>query len=273
MFHQRIRMSDANGLNSFQDRMEAVFQIVTRQGSARVSELQEILGVSDMTIRRCLNAMASDGLIRRVHGGAAAIEGGESRFMIMRNSLNTNVKALLANRAIEFIPENGSVYLDSGTTCFAVAKRLATSGKTVNIITDSIKITRELQGIRNLTTMLLGGTLCDDMTTLDGPLTAEAAGRITLDICLFSADSFNEERIDNKYLAGAMTKKIVISRSGKSMCICDSSKYNKRCCFMFCGWDEVDMLLTDSHLPPKARRAIADKGVEVHTVAEAAPPS
>ncbi|MDR1745371.1 MAG: DeoR/GlpR family DNA-binding transcription regulator [Planctomycetota bacterium] len=262
-------MSDTNGLNSFQDRMETIFQIVSKQGSARVADLQDILGVSDMTIRRCLNAMASDGLIRRVHGGAASIEGAESRFMVMRNSLNANIKALLADRAIGFIPENGSVYLDSGTTCFAVAKRLATSGKTITIITDSIKITRELQGVRNLTTTLLGGMLCDDMTTLDGPLTAEAAGRITLDICLFSADSFNAERLDNRYLAGAMTKKIVIARSDRSLCICDSSKYNKRCCFMFCGWDEVDMFLTDSYLPPKARRAIAEKGVEVHIVSEA----
>lgn len=261
-------MNDSSASNSFQDRMEAIFQIVSRQGTARVTELQEVLGVSDMTIRRCLNAMAADGLIRRVHGGAAAIDGGESRFMIMRNSLNTNVKELLANRAIDFMPEGGSVYLDSGTTCFAVAKRLATAGKRINIITDSIKITRELQGVRHLTTMLLGGILCDDMTTLDGPLTAEAASRISLDICLFSADGFNEERLDNKYLAGAMTKKIVISRSQRSMCICDSSKYNKRCCFMFCGWDEVDLFLTDSYLPPKARRAIADKGVEVHIVAE-----
>lgn len=261
-------MSESEVSNPFQDRMEAIFQIVSRQGTVRVAELQEILGVSDMTIRRCLNAMASDGLIRRTHGGAAAIDGGESRFMIMRNSLNTNVKALLANRAIDFMPENGSVYLDSGTTCFAVAKRLATSTKKINIITDSIKITRELQGQRHLTTMLLGGTLCDDMTTLDGPLTAEAASRISLDICLFSADGFNEERLDNKYLAGALTKKIVISRSHRSMCICDSSKYNKRCCFMFCGWDEVDLFLTDSYLPPKARRAISDKGVEVHVVSE-----
>lgn len=263
-------MNTTNNSNSFQQRMEAIFQIVRKQGSARVAELQEMLGVSDMTIRRCLNAMASDGLVRRTHGGAAAIEGGESRFMHIRHSLNTNIKAILADRAVDFIPENGSVFLDSGTTCFAVAKRLAAGDKKVNLITDSIKITREVQGARHLTTTLLGGNLCDDMTTLDGPFTAEAASRISLDICLFSADGFNEERIDNKYLAGAMTKKIVISRSQRSMCICDSSKYRKTCCFMFCGWDEVDVFLTDSYLPPHARRAIADKGIEVHVVTEPA---
>lgn len=263
-------MDDNNTFNSFQKRMEAIFQIVSRQGSVRVAELQERLGVSDMTIRRCLNAMAADGLVRRTHGGAAAIEGGESRFMVFRHSLNTNVKTLLAERAYDFIPENGSVYIDSGTTCFAVAKRLAAGEKRVNLITDSIKICREVQGARHLTTMLLGGTLCDDMTTMDGPFAAEAASRVSLDIALFSADGFNEERLDNKYLAGAMTRKIIISRSQRTLCICDSSKYRKSCCFMFCGWDEVDMFLSDSYLPAQARRAISEKGVEVHIVSELA---
>ena len=260
-------MQETSTSNTFQERMEAIFQILSRQGTVRVTELQDLLGVSDMTIRRCLNAMAADGLIRRTHGGAAAIDGGESRFMQMRNNLNTNVKALLADRAVDLMPEGGSIFLDSGTTCFAVAKRLAAGTKRMNVFTDSIKITRELQSVRYLHTILLGGTLCDDMTTLDGPLTAEAASRISLDLCLFSADGFNEERLDNKYLAGATTKKIVISRSQRSMFICDSSKYSQRCCFMFCGWDEVDIFLTDSFLPAAARRVIAEKGVEVHVVA------
>ncbi len=263
-------MNELNASGPPQDRMEAIFQILSKQGTVRVNELQELLGVSDMTVRRCLNAMAADGLIRRIHGGAACIDGGETRFMQFRNTLNTNVKAALANRAVDFMAEGGSVFLDSGTTCFAVAKRLAAGSQRMNVFTDSIRVTRELQNAKHLTTILLGGTLCDDMTTLDGPMTAEAASRISLDLCLFSADGFNEERLDNKYLAGAMTKKIVISRSQRSMFICDSSKYDKRCCFMFCGWDEVDIFVTDDHLPLNVRAAITDKGVDVQSVAVAA---
>ncbi len=264
-------MNDPNTLNPLQDRMVAIFQILSKQGTVRVTELQELLGVSDMTVRRCLNAMAADGLIRRLHGGAATVEGGESRFMQFRNTLNTNVKASLANRAVDFMVEGGSVFLDSGTTCFEVAKRLAAGNQRMNVFTDSIKVTRELQSSRHLTTILLGGTLCDDMTTLDGPLTAEAASRISLDLCLFSADGFNEDRLDNKYLAGAMTKKIVISRSQRSMFICDSSKFDKRCCFMFCAWDEVDIFLTDANLPVKVRKSIAEKGVDVQVASELSP--
>lgn len=262
-------VSEPGDASAFQGRMEAIFQILTKRGSIRVVELRQMLGVSDMTIRRCLNAMAADGLIQRYHGGAKAIQGAETRFRIVRNALNANVKALLAGKAIEFVPDNGSIYVDSGTTCFAMVKRLAASGKKLNLVTDSFNVVRELQKARNITATLLGGNLCDDMTTLEGPIAVEAASRVTLDACFFSADAFNEDRLDIKYLAGATTRKILLSRSERKICLCDSSKYNRRCCFMFCDWDGVDMLLTDALLPEGAKKAIAKKGVRVVTVTEA----
>lgn len=259
-------MRNDNGLQSHQERMEMIFQMLKTQRRVKVAELQEVLGVSDMTVRRCLNVMASDGLLKRVHGGAVAIEEGETRFVQLRNSINIDIKDRLAARALDFIPENGSVFLDSGTTCFAVAKRLATTGKKCNVVTDSIKILKELQGVRHLSTMILGGSLSDDMTTIDGAFTVESAARVSMNICLFSADGFNDEQLENKFLTGAMTKKILISRATRSMCIADSSKYGHLCCFRFCGWEDVDMLLTDSGLPERADRAISRQGVEIHVV-------
>jgi DeoR/GlpR family transcriptional regulator of sugar metabolism len=270
MDKEAMSIDDSIASSSHQERMKVIFQILSQKRTVRVAELQDRLGVSDMTVRRCLNAMAGDGLIRRFHGGAAAIEGGATRFLQIRHSLNTNIKTLLADRAMDFLHEGGSVFLDAGTTCFTVAKRLAAGSKKMNVFTDSLNVARALQRARHLNTMLLGGTLCDDLTTVEGPLTIDAASRINLDICLFSADAFNEEHLAYKYLAGAMTKKMVIPRSRKSMFICDSSKYNQRRCFMFCGWEEVDIFLTDSFLPAKARRAIVERGVELHVVSEPA---
>ncbi len=262
--------NNASENGSYRERMEAVYQLLVKKGSMRVVELQEILGVSDMTVRRCLNAMAADGLIRRFHGGAVLIEDAESRYSAMRHHLNTNIKALLAEKALEFMPENASIYLDSGTTCFAIVKRLAASDKKVNIITDSFKVVHELKSASTINATLLGGNLSDDMTTLDGPFAADAASRVTLDVCFFSADSFDEERLDNKYLGGATTRKILLSRSNRKIFVADSTKYTRRCCFLFCGWDDVDIFLTDSFLPVPAKKSIAGKGVEIITVSEPA---
>lgn len=264
-------MTDSNENASYRERMEAIFQILSKQGSARVVELQELLGVSDMTVRRCLNAMAADGLIRRFHGGAVFSEDAQSKFSARRYHLNTNIKALLADKAMEFMPENGSVYFDSGTTALAIAKRLASSGRKMNVITDSFKVVHELKNASTVNATLLGGALCDDMTTLDGPIAAETASKFALDVCYFSADSFDEERIANKYLFGATTRRILLARSKLKVFVADSSKYTKHCCFMFCGWDDINVFLTDIFLPASAKKAIAGKGVEVVTVAESVP--
>lgn len=253
-------------IDSHQDRMAVIFNELRKNRIAKVSDLQQLLGVSDMTVRRCLNIMAAEGLVKRVRGGAMAIEGNETKFMLDRNELNAEIKAQLAIHTMRFIPENASIYLDSGTTCLAVAKRLADSGKRCNVVTDSIKVLFELKGAKNVNAMLFGGSLCDDMTTVDGSFTADAAERMSMDVCMFSSDSFNNEQMDQKYLAGVMTKKILLRRSQRRICICDSSKYNRRCCFRFCGWEDVDVLITDTGLPEVGRRVIADKGVAIELV-------
>ncbi len=253
------------------ERMEAIFNVLAQRGSVRVVELQQILGVSDMTVRRCLNAMEADGLIRRYHGGAVFSEDAHSRFSAMRYHLNTKIKELMAQKAMDLMPESSSIYLDSSTTSLAVAKCLASSGKKMNVITNSYNVTSELKSSHAVSATLLGGALCDDMTTFDGPFAAEAATKVALDVCFFSADSFDEDRIENKYLFGATPTRILLPRSKKKILIADSSKYAKHCCFMFCGWDEVDIFLTDSFLPAKAKKTIAGKGVEIVIVTESVP--
>lgn len=254
--------------SSSQERNELIIRMLESRGSIKVSELQEILGVSDMTVRRCLNEMANDGLIKRVHGGAMALDVNENShaFMERRTQSNSEIKEMLAKKAIQIAADATSVFLDAGTTCFCIAKELAASGRKLMVITDSIRVLQELQNAHAIDCMILGGGLADDLTTVEGPLTIETASKIHVDVCIFSADGFNDEQIENQYLNGALTKKIMIQRAGRSLFVADSSKCNKKRCFSFCGWDEVDAFLSDSNLPGAIRACIASKGVETHLV-------
>jgi DeoR/GlpR family transcriptional regulator of sugar metabolism len=173
---------------------------------------------------------------------------------------------LLAARVQSFIPDGGSIYLDGGTTCYEVAKQLLSSNKKCTVITDSIAIPRELLGKSGVDVILLGGQLSADGNTLDGPLTAEIAARMSVDLCVISCDGFNNERLEVQGLAGAQTKKLMLQTAALSLCVTASYKYSKQRCFHFCGWEEVDMFLTDSDLPEAARKAIGKHGVEIHVV-------
>ena len=248
------------------ERNERIYQVLKERRTMRIAEFQEYLGVSDMTVRRSLNEMASEGLIRRVHGGAMAIEEKDDHSFQTRCNQNREMKIALAKKAVEFIPENGSVYLDAGSTCLAVAKALATDGRKCIVITDSILVLQELQGSATVEAMILGGTLAGDKVTVDGALTVETAEKISVGLSIFSANAFDDEQMENQFLTGALTKKIFIERAARSMFIADSSKYGKQSCFRFSGWEDVDILLTDSGLPDAAAAAIRGKDVEVHLV-------
>ena len=248
------------------ERNELIFQILKEKRSMKVAEFQKYLGVSDMTVRRSLNEMASEGLIERVHGGARAIDiVGENSFQI-RSAQNREIKIALAKKAVELIPDNSCVYIDAGSTCFTLAKQLAASGKKCIVITDSILVIQELQGSNNIEAMILGGTLRNDKVTVDGALTVENAGNLAVDLCVFSANGFNDEQMENQFLTGALTKKIIIQRAAKRLFIADSSKYGKQKCFRFCGWEDVDIFLCDAKLPEQAAEVIKAKNIEIHLV-------
>lgn len=248
------------------ERNKLIYKMLQERQSVTVSEFQKYLGVSDMTVRRSLNEMASLGLIRRVHGGAEAIEEPPVNVYYSRSVQNRAIKAVMARRAVELIPANGSVYLDAGSSCFAVGQELNACGKPCIVITDSIKLLQELQGSPTLETMILGGALSGDQVTVDGALTAETASRVAVDLCIFSANGFNVEQMENQFLTGAVTKKILIERAAKSMFIADSSKFDLPCCFRFCGWDDVDIFLTDTGMPESALKKIREQNVEIHQV-------
>lgn len=247
------------------DRNETILDLLRKRRTIKISELQEMLGVSDMTVRRCLNELAAEGYLKRVHGGAVIIDPWEKELTFHRRvNENIDVKLALAARALTFIPDGGSVYLDGGTTCYEIAKKMSVRNNRCTVITDSIAIVREFFEKSNIDAILLGGKLADDGNTLDGPIAQDTASRMSVDLCIVSCDSFNRQSLQTQSLTGAQAKRVMTQRSALSMCVTASNKYGKNHCFHFCDWQDVDMFLTDRDLPHEAREAVEAAGVEIH---------
>src|SRR4051794_41610114 len=107
-------------------RQERILEEVRVRGGARVSDLVELLAVSDMTVRRDIEALARRGLVTRVHGGATAVSahsaeepGFEAKFL-----LQTTQKAAIAAAAASLVAPGASVAISAGTTTYAVAPGL-----------------------------------------------------------------------------------------------------------------------------------------------------
>lgn len=259
-------MAEKRNSRATQDRNHLIGEMLRLKGRLSVAELQDILGVSDMTVRRCLNEMAAEGLLRRVHGGAAAIEPGHAKLLFNARTVeNHEYKTALAKVAVRFIPAGCSIYLDSGTTCYEIARHIP-EGLNCFVVTDSISIVKELRGRPGVEAILLGGQLADDDNTMDGPLAAENASRMAVDMCMISTGSFTTLHLQNNVLTSMLTKKIMIGNSNKNICVADADKFNKTKFMRFCEWEQISLFITDSRLPREAREAIAEKGVEIHIV-------
>lgn len=262
-------MSRANRVAARQERNRRIYNLLREKRTIKVAELQALLGVSDMTIRRCLNEMANDGLLRRVHGGAAALHVADISVPFQTKLMaNQEKKMAIARKAADSLPVGGSVFLDGGTSSYEIARHLAAAGRPCLVVTDNLAIFLELSRKTRIETVLLGGRLSGDDNTLDGPLTAETAGKFSVDLAVISAGGFNDEQLENRGFIGSITKRVMIQRALRVMCVADSSKYRNTRCFRFCGWEEIHEFVTDAGLPPEVRTRIAGHGVLVH-VAEA----
>lgn len=248
-------------------RDDLVYRTLLEHKTMSVAEIQSLLDVSPMTARRCLDNLQAEGLIKRVHGGATVVDlwGRDTQFQ-KRVMHRSEVKAKLVSYALRFMPDNGSIFLDAGTTCYEMAKQINANGGSGTVITDSIAAAMELRSSKNYKAILIGGEIAEDGNSMDGTLAAEFVTKFSVDVLFFSASGFNDEHLENSVLAGTYIKRLLAPQAQKTVCVIDSGKYCKQRCFRVFGWEEVDVLVTDAGLPQQAQNAIRAKGVDIHLV-------
>ncbi|MDR1612849.1 MAG: DeoR/GlpR family DNA-binding transcription regulator [Planctomycetota bacterium] len=257
-------MSKSSRSLSRKVRNDRVFRALLERKTMSVADIQDLLGVSAMTARRCLDDLHHDGLARRIHGGATAVDPWGRQSVFQQRLLHrSEIKTALVGRALEHVPENGSIFLDAGTTCLELAKQLNGRHGSGVIITDSIAAALEMRGKSNFKTILIGGEIGEDGNAIGGSLAADFVSNFSIDVLFFSASAFNDQRLENSVLTGTFIKKLLLPKAGKTVCIIDSVKYGRQRCFRVCGWEHVDVLITDTGLPHAARKSIQEQGVEI----------
>ncbi len=127
-------------------RQSLILQDVRRDGSARVSDLTQRLGVSDMTIRRDLEVLARDGLIEKVHGGAVlpGMPGSHEPGFEAKLVLERPEKEAIARAAAGMVTPGTAIALSAGTTTFALAQCLLHEPG-LTIVTNSVRVANLLE--------------------------------------------------------------------------------------------------------------------------------
>jgi DeoR/GlpR family transcriptional regulator of sugar metabolism len=240
-------------------RRKQILEHLQARGGVRLTELSEALSVSEMTIRRDLDALQKEGLIERVHGGAVLAQyGTEEPGFEKKIQREQREKAAIAERAAALVKPGSAVALSAGTTTCALATRLSV-GEALTVVTNSMNVWNELQrsGSKGTTVILTGGEFRTPSDALVGP-TADASIRsLYFDVLFLGVHGLDPVAgLTTPNISEAETNRTFISRCRRLVVVADHTKWRTTALCTMADLSDVDTLVTDDGLPEEARRQL-----------------
>ncbi|MCI9887106.1 DeoR/GlpR transcriptional regulator [Micrococcales bacterium 31B] len=242
-------------------RQQLILQEISRNGAVRVSELTERYNVSDMTIRRDLDALERDGLVTKVHGGATLPVGRSAEEISFTEKLRQRQeeKQSIGVAAATLIAPGMSVCISGGTTTWAAANYLREI-ENLTIITNSTSVADVLceNPVVRQTVLLTGGERTPSHT-LVGPVADKMLASYRADVCLIGAHGISPDHgLTTPNVAEARTNEVMIESSSQLIVLCDSSKWGMVGLVRFATLEDLDVLVTD-HCTPSMYEALEGK--------------
>lgn len=209
-----------------EQRAETIIQALAELRTASVSQLCGLTGASEATIRRDLNALAQQGKLNKVHGGATLPEVEEVYGKAPESSsLHISEKDRIAQYAASLIGNDDVVYLDAGSTVMQMVEYLQTSKAL--FMTNSIELACRLTWY-SLQTRVLGGTLNPGAVNLVGAEALASLGRYNFTKAFLGIDGIT---VKQGFTASdpetAAVKTLAASRSQQVFVLADSSKFGQ----------------------------------------------
>ncbi|MFA9557829.1 DeoR/GlpR family DNA-binding transcription regulator [Evansella sp. AB-rgal1] len=245
------------------ERYENILEQLDKNKIIKVSELSQLLGVTEKTIRVDLESLEQKGLLKRIHGGAVLPED-ESRIFPIdeRQSLRSDVKTAIAMEALKLIEPGETILMDGGSTTQALARLLGDFP--VTVITNDIKIATELLSKELVQLLVLGGTRIGTSSSLIGAEATDYLKRIRVKRVFFGTTGVSVQHgLTVLHSLHADWKRQVIQSAERVTLLVDSTKFEKVALIQFAQIHEIDDIITDDKIDPHIRKELETKDVSV----------
>lgn len=255
-------------------RKQALIDYLADKGGATMKEMSDRFGVSEMTIRRDLNALEEEELIRRSHGGAVYLgarpEAGQDEPEITdKQASNRDVKERLAAYAARtFVRSGDIVAMENGTTVSHMAERLGHLNE-LTLLTNGLDTLNRFRTHVNEARVAIGcgGVLREKSGTFVGPLAEEFFSRYHADTLFLSALGYTPEAgFTDPNMLDTQVKIAMIRSARKVVMLLDSSKIGRRFFAPVAGLRDIHAFVTDEEISEDIRDHIEASGVELHIV-------
>ncbi|QXJ19580.1 DeoR/GlpR transcriptional regulator [Actinomadura graeca] len=248
---------------------ERVLAIVERLRSAErvtVADLAAETGCSEMTIRRDMDRLAEDGVLRRVRGGAVSLLlRGEATPFALRLREAAEAKRRIAARVGALVADGESVVLDGGTTTLEAARVLAS--RRLTVVPLDLHSANALSAAPEVTLLVPGGRTTPGTLSLTGHLAEASLRALRVDTAVLGVCGLSARHgLTAHDLAEVPVKRAALAAAQRVVAVCDGAKLGRTGLGHVCPVTALDVLVTDASAPAAAVAEIEAAGVAVHRV-------
>lgn len=245
------------------ERRSQIVELINRQKTVNNAELMERFGISIETVRRDLEYLEQQGVLRRVYGGAVANTslGGEPEYA-SRAKTRYEEKNAIAAEAAKLIERGDTVYLGVGTTVQAMVQYMKNVGE-LTVFTNALRTAVELSEVPGCTVILPGGQLRAKELTLSGFPAEENFDHFNVDKAFIGIGGITEGGVTDFHIGEARLHRKLIQNARQAIVLTDSRKLGVRAMNNVCSLEEVDTVVTDSGAPRRIVKSLEQAGVRV----------
>jgi DeoR family transcriptional regulator, glycerol-3-phosphate regulon repressor len=247
-----------------QQRQEAIVDLVRRQGYASIEQLTEHFTVTPQTIRRDLNALAEEGRIRRVHGGAGLESSTVNTAYSTRKTLNLDAKQRIAALLARQIPDGASLFINIGTSNEVVAEALL-EHRDLEVITNNLNVAAILQHKEDFNVIIAGGQVRSRDGGIIGEATIDFINQFKVDYGIIGISGIDEDgsllEFDYQEVRVAQA---IIRNSRQVYLAADHSKFHRNPVVRQGNIAQLDALFTDRQPPDAVMPLLESHGVALH---------
>lgn len=235
------------------ERQQLLAQRARRDGRIDVTDAAAEFEVAPETIRRDLAALERQGLLRRVYGGAIAIDRLDFEPEVsLRDQTNADKKERIAKAALDQVPARGTVLLDGGTTTARLAGLLP-ADRELTVVTNSLPAANQLATRNGFNVHLLGGRVRGTTLATVESWALDVLRLLTVDVGFFGTNGFSAARgCTTPDPAESAVKSAMVAASRKRVLLADHSKYGDDQFSRFAELTEIDLIITDDGLDAAA---------------------
>ncbi len=248
------------------ERHNLILKLVNERSIVSVGDLLDLLGASEATIRRDINAMAERGEVKRIRGGAEAVRPRHQPHLVgmpfaLSQDISVPQKRAIARAAAELIGPGESIIINGGTTTFALVEFLVDSD--LDILTNSFPIAAKLLATSRNRITLPGGTIFREQNIVLSPFendTIESFWGNKLFTGCYGLNRFGMMEAD-PLIVQAQTK--LLKRTEHVIVMADSSKLRRKSAMIVAGLDRIATIITDEDAKAEELEPFNAAGIEV----------